>query len=168
MRPLVLITFVLSFLYVLICADCHVHVFIHTRRNACSALLLSRSGKMELQQACLNNLSTNLHAETAAESTLCPPLPARARSVPQVQCIRLMTSAHWWHTGSATHLAIALPWHICMRTVDTAPHACRTSFVLLICSQNLSAFTQIQLYDMPDVSWTILTQDSFSKQHWST
>lgn len=145
----------------------HVHMYIHTCRNACSALLLPRSGKMELQQPCLNNLSTNFHAERSVEGMLYPTHPDKKNSVQQVQCIRL-TTANWLYVGTATHLAIAHTQCICMWTVAAAPYACRISFVLLICSQNTSTFTQIHIIWH---TWCLLDhtdQNSFPEQCWST
>ena len=143
MRPLVLFIFLLCFLHVLICVASHVHTYLCTHGNACSPLLLSRTEKMELQQLCLNNLSPNPHVETSVEGMLYPTLPARTISVQQVQCIRPTTSAKLLHSGSATHLAIAHTQCICTWIAATAPYACKISFVVLICSQNLSTFTHI-------------------------
>lgn len=102
-RPLVLFTFVLCFLYMFICVASHVHMYIYKCRNAWSALLLGRSGKMELQQPCLNNLSTNFHAERSVEGMLYPTCPDKKISVQQVQCIRLVICRHCHTSGYCTH-----------------------------------------------------------------
>lgn len=145
MRSVVLFTFTLSFMYVLTCTASHMHTYIHTPVNARSALLLSRMGKLELQEPCLSNLSTNFHTGTSVEGMLCSTLPARRISAQQVQCTRLTTSANRLHTGNATHLAIAHTHWICTWAVATAPYACKIPFVFLICSQTLSTFTQIHI-----------------------